>query len=425
MVVKSNSNRNWILVFVACFLSLIFDGMDMQILSLSIPKLIPEFHISKAEAGLLGTWSLVGMAIGGISGGWLSDRYGRVRIAALMMVVFSVGTTLLSFVQTYEQFLLVRTISAIGIGTEYTVITMLMAEYIPTKKRTTILGCLQAAYSVGFLVITLLAGLFLPSFGWRSLYLVNILPIFLAIFIGFKIPEPKGWKEDEPKEKTVKKNEWATLFKEPKTRNTFLLWTITSIFLQFGYFGVGTWLPTYIVSELGFNYTKMTGYLVGTYSAMIIGKVITGWLADKFGRRIMFVFGGLSTAIALPVINFYHTPGNIIVFLTLLGFLYGVPYAVIATYMNESFPTQIRGTAVGSSYNIGRFGAAIAPILIGIIAGHASIGFGFALLGISYALSGVLPALFIQEKMYDPFNNEKETLKEQSGNTSENQSAYS
>lgn len=424
-MIKSNSNRNWKIVFVICFVSLIFDGMDMQILSLSIPSLMEEFHISKAEAGLLGTWSLIGMAIGGISGGWLSDRYGRVRIAAVMMVVFSVGTTLLGFVQTYEQFLVVRTISAIGIGAEYTVITMLMAEYVPTKKRTTILGSLQAAYSVGFLAITVLAGLLLPNFGWRPLYLVNIIPIFLAIFIAYKIPEPKGWKEKEVKGKTVKKNEWAILFKDPKTRSTFLLWTITSIFLQFGYFGVGVWLPTYIVSELGFNYTKMTSYLVGTYTAMILGKVITGWLADKFGRRAMFVFGGLSTAIALPVINYYNTPDNIIVLLTILGFLYGIPYAVIATYMNESFPTQIRGTAVGSSYNIGRFGAAIAPILIGIIAESTSIGFGFALLGISYALSGVLPALFIREKMYDPFANEKNTIQEHSESTEKNQSLYS
>ncbi|WP_082129835.1 MFS transporter [Aneurinibacillus tyrosinisolvens] len=412
MVAKSPSKPIWITVFISCFLGLIFDGMDMQILSLTLSKLMQEFHISKGEAGLLGTWSLVGMAIGGIAGGWLSDRYGRVRIAAWMMVVFSIGTTLLAFAQTYEQFLMLRTISAIGIGAEYTVITMLMAEYVPTKKRTTILGSLQAAYSVGFLAITLLAGWVLPSFGWRFLYLVNILPVFLAIYIGFKIPEPKGWKERVQKSRTGKKNQWITLFKEPKTRSTFLLWTFTAIFLQFGYFGVGTWLPTYIVSELGFNYTKMTGYLVGTYTAMILGKVITGWLADKYGRRPMFVIGGLATAIALPVINTYHTPGNIIVLLTIFGFLYGIQYAVIATYMNESFPTHIRGTAVGGSYNVGRFGAAIAPILIGIIAEHKSIGFGFAMLGISYALSGLLPALFIREKMYDPFDNEINISKE-------------
>ena len=101
---------------------------------------------------------------------------------------------------------------------------------------------------------------------------------------------------------------------------------------------------------------------------MIAGKIVAGYLADIVGRRWMYVFGGLSTAVFLPVIVLLHTPENIIVLLTIFGFLYGVPYGVNATYMTESFETQVRGTAVGGAYNIGRAGAAIAPALIGVIA---------------------------------------------------------
>ena len=75
--------------------------------------------------------------------------------------------------------------------------------------------------------------------------------------------------------------------------------------------------------------------------------------------------------------------------------------------MSESFPTHIRGTAVGGAYNIGRFGAAIAPLVIGIIAEAQSIGFGLAVLGIAYALSGIIPAVFIREKMFDPYENKE------------------
>lgn len=70
--VQSN-NRLWVIVFVACFLGLVVDGMDLQILSLTMPSLLPDFHISKTQAGTLGTWSLAFMALGGIIGGWLSD----------------------------------------------------------------------------------------------------------------------------------------------------------------------------------------------------------------------------------------------------------------------------------------------------------------------------------------------------------------
>jgi len=407
MMDKNTSNRPWIVVFFACFLGLLVDGMDLQMLSITMPSLIKDFNIGEVDAGLIATWSLVGMAIGGITGGWLSDRIGRVRMVAWMMILFSVGTALLGFAQTYEQFIIIRLISAIGIGAEYTICTMLMAEYVPTNIRTTILGSLQAAYSVGYLVSALLAGSILPKYGWRPLYFIAIIPVVLAVYIGFRIPEPKGWKD---KIQVSKKNEWMAIFKESKTRSIFILWAITATFLQFAYYGVGTWLPTYIVTDLGFDFKKMTGYIIGTYAAAILGKIITGWLADRFGRRTMFIIGGVSTAIVLPVVYLYNSPTNIIALLTILGFFYGMPYAVNATYMSESFPTSIRGTAVGGSYNIGRVGSAIAPYVVGIIAESQSIGFGLATLGIAYIISAIIPALFIREKMYDPFETEEKSI---------------
>ena len=405
---NERKDRLWIVVFIACFLGLVVDGMDLQMLSLTMPSLMEEFSIDTTYAGLISTWSLIGMAVGGIMGGWLSDRYGRVRMATDMLVLFTLGTAALGFVQSAEQFLVIRFISAIGIGAEYSIVTMLMAEYVPTKRRTTVLGTLQAAYSVGYLVAAILAGAILPEYGWRPLFLMSAIPVVLAIFIRRKIPEPEAWVKAKKQPKVKKKNEWLILLKDRKTRSIFLFWILTSTFLQFGYYGVGTWLPTYIVSELGFDFKKMTGYLIGTYSAMIFGKIIAGWLADKYGRRIVYISGGFLTALSLPVIYFFQTPGNIVILLTVLGFFYGAQYGVNSTYMSESFPTHIRGTAVGGAYNIGRFGAAIAPVAIGIIAESQSIGFGLAILGIAYAISGLIPALFIREKIYDPYENKEQ-----------------
>ncbi|SIS13626.1 MFS transporter, AAHS family, cis,cis-muconate transporter [Peribacillus simplex] len=409
------SDRTWIVVFIACFLGLMVDGMDLIMLSITMPSLMEEFNIGNASAGLIATWSLVGMGVGGIFGGWLADRFGRVRMATWMMVLFSVGTCLIGFTQTYEQFIVIRFISAIGIGAEYTIATMLMAEYVPTKRRTTVLGTIQAAYSLGYLVAALLAGAILPEYGWRPLYFIAVVPVLLAIYIRFRVPEPQGWKErvQAQKQKGNKKNEWATIFKDSKTRKIFILWGITATFLQFAYYGVGTWLPTYIVADLGIDFKKMTGYLVGTYTAAILGKIITGWLADRYGRKTMFIIGGLSTAILLPIVYLYNTPTNVIALLTILGFLYGMPYAVNSTYMNESFPSHIRGTAVGGSYNIGRLGAAMAPFMIGFIAEYQSIGLGLATLGIAYVLAALIPGLFIREKMYDPFDKEENAVTEQ------------
>lgn len=404
---STKSNRIWIAVFISSFLSLVVDGMDLQFLSLSLPSLISEFHLTKLQAGAIGTYSLIGMGIGGIVGGWVSDRIGRVRTASWTIVLFSLGTFALAFTQSYWQFIIFRFISALGIGSIYVVANTLMSEYVPTKKRTTILGMLQAGYSVGYLIASLLAGAIIPKLGWRPMFMVALVPVVLALYVRKVIPEPAGWQNAAKEATTRRKGEWALIFGERKVLVTFIIWTLTATCLQFGYYGVGNWLPTYLVSELHFNFTKMTGYLVGTYSAMIIGKVITGWLADRVGRKVMYMTGGLLTAVFLPFIVLYHTPGNIIILLTIFGFLYGMPFAVNATLMTESFATNVRGTAVGGAYNIGRAGAALSPIVIGLIAENKSIGFGLAFLGITYALTGLIPWFLIKEKMHEPFVEQK------------------
>jgi AAHS family cis,cis-muconate transporter-like MFS transporter len=248
-----------------------------------------------------------------------------------------------------------------------------------------------------------LAGAIVPTYGWRPLFAVALVPVGLALFIRRTVPEPPGWKATAARTAASRPTgQWSAVLASPGQRRIFILWTLTSCFLQFGYYGVNNWLPTYLVSELAFDFTRMTGYLIGTYVAMIVGKIVAGYLADVVGRKAMYVFGGLSTAVFLPVIVLLHTPENIVMLLTLFGFLYGVPYGVNATYMTESFETGVRGTAVGGAYNIGRIGAAVAPTLIGIIATNYSIGAGLIVMGAAYCLTGIIPALFIPEKMYDP-----------------------
>ena len=110
----------------------------------------------------------------------------------------------------------------------------------------------------------------------------------------------------------------------------------------------------------------------------------------------------MSTAAFLPVIIFFNTPDNIAYLLITFGFLYGIPYGVNATYMAETFSTDVRGTAIGGAYNMGRLGAAIAPATIGIIAAGGSFTMAFIVMGGAYFIAGVIPGLFIRERQYDP-----------------------
>lgn len=401
-------DRVWIAVFIFAFLGLMVDGADLMFLSYSLSSLKQEFGLSNVEAGALGSITLAGMAIGGIYGGWAADRFGRVRTVVWTILVFSAGTAALGFTHNFTQFAVFRFIASLGLGAEYVVCNTLMAEYVPTERRTTVLGTLQAGWSVGYVVATLLAGWILPAFGWRWLFFIAIIPVALAVLMQRFIPEPPSYLAARARGDFTGRggargdNAVKLIFGNTASRRMFVLWSITAGLLQFGYYGVNNWMPTYLEKELHLKFSSMTGYMVGTYLAMILGKIVAGWLADKFGRRAVFAFGALGAAVFLPVIVLHHTPENIVYLMTAFGFLYGIPYGVNATYMTESFEARVRGSAVGGAYNVGRIGAAVAPAAIGYLATTGSIGLGFLVMGGAYFLCGLVPALFIKEKLYDP-----------------------
>jgi MFS transporter, AAHS family, cis,cis-muconate transporter len=396
--------RTRTVVAIAVFVALVVDGMDLQMLALALPSISGELQLSRVGAGALGTYTLLGMGIGGVLSGWLADRIGRVRVVWWSVLTFTLFTSVIALCDSYWQIALMRCISGFGIGALYTIGNLLAAEYVPTRVRTTVLGTLQAGWAVGYVVAALLAAYLLPRFGWRPLFACAIVPGVLALALLWKIPEPPSWlaSRHSARAATAAARPFAALLADPSVRRTLLLWTVASIALQFGYYGANTWLPSYLVSDLGVNTQSMGWFVAGTFAMTIVGKILCGYLGDIFGRRAVWVVAGGLTAVYLPVLIYAATPANVAYLLLVFGFLYAAPYAVNATYLAESFPAGIRGTAVATAYNLGRIGATLSPLLIGLAAERYSIGLGIALLGVAYAVCALVPGLFIREKMFDP-----------------------
>ncbi|WP_224795612.1 MFS transporter [Pseudomonas fluorescens] len=405
--------RTKVIVFIFCFLGLLADGADLMLLSYSLSSLREEFGLSSFQAGSLGSITLAGMAVGGIYGGWACDRFGRVKVVFWTTILFSIGTAALGFTNSYWQFAVVRFIASLGLGSLFVACNTLMSEYVSTKYRTTVLGTLQAGWTVGYVVATIMAGAIIPEHGWRWMFYVAIAPVVLALFVKPLVPEPPAWLAAQAERRRIKKaggvsvtqqkpGSLKTLIADKGARRMFILWTVTAGFLQFGYYGVNNWLPSYLERELHMDFKAMTGYMVGTYGAMIFGKICAGFVADWLGRRKTFVFGCLGTAVLIPMIVYLNAPDNILYMLVFFGFIYGIPVGVVATYMTESFETRVRGSAVGGAYNFGRIGAAFAPAIIGLLAAQVSIAVGMLVMGVAYLVTALIPALFIRDKIYDP-----------------------
>lgn len=389
------------LVIVAVFVALVVDGMDLQMLALALPSISTELRLSSVSAGALSTYTLLGMGIGGVLAGWLADRIGRVRVVWWAVFTFTAFTGLIALCQTFWQIAVMRVLSGFGIGAVYSIGTLLAAEYVPTRRRTTVLGTLQAGWSVGYVTAALLSAYLLPELGWRPLFACSVIPGVLTLALLWQAPDPPSWTAGRGATRGSA-SPFATIWADPPVRRTFLLWSLAAMALQFAYYGANTWLPSYLVKDLGVNVGNMGWYVAGTYTMMIFGKIATGYLADLVGRRVMWVVSGLVTAVYLPVLVYAATPGNVAYLLLIFGFLYGAPYAINSTYLSESFPAGVRGTAVATSYNVGRIGSMASPLLIGMAATNYSIGLGIGLLGIAYAVCALVPGLFIEEKMFDP-----------------------
>ena len=155
MTKNDSMDRTGTLVAIAVFVALVVDGMDLQMLALALPSLTKELQISSLQAGALSTYTLIGMGIGGIYAGWLADRIGRVRVTWWAVLTFTIFTGIIAFCHTYWQIAVMRLLSGFGIGAVYSIGTLLAAEYVPTRIRTTVLGALQAGWSVGYVVAAL------------------------------------------------------------------------------------------------------------------------------------------------------------------------------------------------------------------------------------------------------------------------------
>jgi MFS transporter, AAHS family, cis,cis-muconate transporter len=395
-------NRKSIFVITAVTLAMIADGIDLQVLALAFPVLMKDLAISPYLAGMLGTYTLIGMGIGGITAGWAADRVGRVRVIRWSVLVFSLGTAVIGICQEYWQIAVMRTISGLGIGAVYSVGNVLAAEYVPTKIRGTVLSILIAGWSTGYVIAALITGLIITSWGWRPLFMISAIPGMICLIMLYGTNDPASWSSARGMAPTGKMNEFATIWRTHSLRRTFILWSITSIFLQFGFYGGSTWLPSYLVRDLNVDLKNMGWYLAASYAMGILAKPVIGILADRFGRRRMWVITGLCISIGIPSIIIAATRSNVALLLLIYGGLYAGLYAINATYLAESFPTEVRGTAMSTSYNAGRIGSIISPAMIGWIAVEGSIGAGIIACALAYLVATLLPGILIKDKIHDP-----------------------
>ena len=375
--------------FWTCLGGWALDALDVQMFSLVIPALIATWHVSNTEAGLVGGVTLVTSAMGGWLGGALSDRIGRVRALQVTVLWFALATFVAAFTQSFEQLLVTKAIQGFGFGAEWACGAVLMAEIIRPEHRGKALGAVQSGWAVGWgaavLLYTAAFSFFPAEIAWRVMFAVGLLPALLILYIRRSVPEPARVTNAGPQP-----GFFATLFGvfAPETLRVTLIGGLFGLGAHGGFYGLFTWLPTYLKAERGLSVMGTGGYLAVIIVAFGLGCIVAGQLLDRLGRRLsvaLFAVGCVVVTVAYLVLPISGTA------MLLLGFPLGFCAAGIPASMgalfNELYPAGVRGTGVGFCYNFGRILAAGLPVLIGVMSGSMSLG---TAIGINAAVAYLL-----------------------------------
>ncbi|HYV27322.1 MAG TPA: MFS transporter [Candidatus Eisenbacteria bacterium] len=405
---RLNSQGQW-MVLLAAFLGWMFDGYEIGLFPLIARPALRHLLSDPGDAqigqwmGIITACFLIGAALGGLVFGWLGDRIGRVKAMALSILTYSLVTGFGYFAHNPEQLGVVRFLSALGMGGQWSLGVALVMECWPEKWRPMLAGAMGAAANVGFLLVGVTARLHqVTPESWRWMMLVAALPAFLVVFIMLAVPESARWQQSVSSGRSQPLREIFA----PGLRGRCLLAIVFASVALIGTWGSVQWLPLWanqMVSQEGGQtlraqhpnwYAAANGALppataeakkaaettvkqqAGKASAnmqmiqgfgAIVGTLLAPLIGARLGRRPAYFLLCL-TSLAVCAVTFRTTVNYTSVFLAwsfLMSLTTASFYGWFPLYLPELFPTRVRATGQGLSYNFGRVFAAVGALTQG------------------------------------------------------------
>jgi MFS family permease len=326
------------------------DAMDVMLYSMVLAHLMRDLGMSKAEGGLLNSLTLVASALGGVLFGFLADRIGRTRALTVSILVYSLASGACGLSSTLVQLGFFRFVLGLGMGGEWTTGAALVAETWPAEHRGKALGLMQSSWAIGEMIAAGVVAVVLPSFGWRAVFFVGVLPALLVFWIRRDVPESPIWLDHARGGGSASlRGLWS-----PELRRNAVLATVMNALGMFGYWGLFTWIPAYLTLPVteggrGFDLMKTTAWLLIMGVGKWLGYATFGFLGDAIGRRRSYSGYLILAAALVPLYGLVDSPRWLLVLGPFVAFFGTGFFSGFAAIASELFPTEIRATAMGLS----------------------------------------------------------------------------
>lgn len=386
---------HWRVILLSALI-IIFDGYDLVIYGVALPKLMKEWQIDTITAGFLGSVALFGMMFGAIVFGSLSDKlesygFSRKKLIALCIIFFSGFTLLCGYAADPQSFGIFRFLAGLGLGGVMPNVIALMTEYAPKKLRATLVSLMFSGYAVGGMCSALLGMWLVPQFGWKIMFIIGGLPLLLLPVIWYLLPESIDYlvrrKKTEQafqilkqidsnitynnqtqislhhENQVVSKSPVKDLFAENRGPVTLLFWTSVFMALILVY-ALGNWLPKLMV-EAGYDLSTSLVFLFALNIGGMLGAIFGGYLADRFNLAKVLCTLFASGAIALFLLSYSLPTYVLYICIAVTGAASIGGQILLLSYMSQFYSSNIRATGLGMALGVGRLGAILGPILCG------------------------------------------------------------
>jgi MFS family permease len=378
------------------------DAFDVMLYVFCLKVIMDQWRLNPAVAGFMVSVTLFASSFGGILFGYVADRIGRKKALMATVLLFSICSGLSGLAQNIVQLAIARTILGIGMGGEWASGALLVSETWPARHRGKAIGLMQGGWAIGYILAAVAAATVLPRFGWRVMFFLGIVPALFALWVRTGVAEPEVWIRQKQKETAdpKAKSGFLQIFAPGLLRFTVLS-TLISTFVMFAYWGLFSWLPSFLATPLakggaGLSVVRAPMMMIPMMVGAYCGYVSFGFVADRVGRRPAFATYLLLSALLVYIYGNTRNATALMVLGPLVGFFGSGYYSAFGAFVSELFPTRARGSAVGFTYNVGRMVSALAPAVIGFFAIRFGVGGALTITAVGF-VAGALAIFLLPE----------------------------
>ncbi|OTG90784.1 3-(3-hydroxy-phenyl)propionate transporter MhpT [Acinetobacter sp. ANC 3813] len=352
-----------VMTILICFLIAFIEGIDLQSAGVAAAGVGAHFGLDKSALGLFFSAAILGLLPGGLIGGRLGDRIGRKKVLMISVALFGLFSILTALVTSYQGLLFARFMTGAGLGAALPNLVALASEAVSEKARGRAISLMYCGMPIGGIAVSLLASSALAT-DWKVIFYVGgVLPLLVIPLMARFLPESRAFLATQQAAAQTEKAKFSDLFNAFFRLPTLLLW-VGYFFTMMMVYMLLNWLPS-LLMDLGFQKQQATMVQMFFSVGAFVGTIVLGVLVDRWKMQYVIILMYSGIVLGLVALNSFDTVTAMYFAGALVGCFTIGGQMVLYALGSQVYPTQMRGTGVGTAMTVGRFGAMAGPAVAG------------------------------------------------------------